>query len=185
MPLYGGITLPGHPDLKLTQDIVLRGYRLTTKDLTRFFKHVKWSPDTKKCWMWVGGTTGGYGILMMPGNRTVRANRIACWLLHGPPPEGEFHACHSCDIPSCCNPFHLFWGSRSDNHKDCGRKGRCATQRYPEIVLGSRNPAAILTEKDVLEIRKSSMSRQEAADYYGVSTRTIKAVRCREKWGHI
>lgn len=31
---------------------------------------------------------------------------------------------HHCDNPKCCNPEHLFAGSKSDNAKDCMAKGR-------------------------------------------------------------
>ncbi len=35
-------------------------------------------------------------------------------------------ACHRCDNPPCCNPEHLFAGSRAANMRDAYRKGRVA-----------------------------------------------------------
>ena len=32
--------------------------------------------------------------------------------------------CHTCDNPPCANPNHLFAATRSENIRDCVRKGR-------------------------------------------------------------
>jgi hypothetical protein len=50
------------------------------------------------------------------------------------PGRGREDACHSCDNPPCCNPDHLFVGSRLDNIMDAVSKGR----------VGQLSPAALL-----------------------------------------
>lgn len=45
-------------------------------------------------------------------------------LATGQPLLPEIQICHHCDTPLCCNPRHLFPGSRSDNAQDAIRKGR-------------------------------------------------------------
>jgi hypothetical protein len=78
--------------------------------------------DTGDCWLWGGYTRDGYGKFL--ANRRLRlAHRIAWELTHGPIPEG-LCVCHSCDNPRCCNPVHLFLGSRGDNNRDRAQKGR-------------------------------------------------------------
>lgn len=88
---------------------------------------------------------------------------------------------HSCDNPPCCNPKHLFLGTRTDNAKDRDKKGRCKR--------GEDNPAAKVTEHKVRRIRKFYSSGHwtinELANIYGVSFFTIKAIVCNDSWKHV
>lgn len=55
-----------------------------------------------------------------------RGTRREWHKLRGPIPEG-LEVCHTCDNPRCKNPEHWFLGNRSDNMKDCYKKGRLKT----------------------------------------------------------
>lgn len=50
------------------------------------------------------------------------ASRVAWTLTHGDP--GDWFVLHRCDNPPCCNPAHLFLGTKGDNHADMVSKGR-------------------------------------------------------------
>ena len=75
------------------------------------------------CWMWLGSKDKlGYGrILRYEGSWL--AHRIVYELLIGSIPS-NLELCHTCDIPSCVNPFHKFIGTQKENIQDAAKKGR-------------------------------------------------------------
>jgi hypothetical protein len=75
------------------------------------------------CWEWRGAVnTKGYGVFgHCRGERM--AHRFAWIAENGVIPEGQF-VLHRCDNRLCCNPQHLFLGSKADNNADMYRKGR-------------------------------------------------------------
>lgn len=134
------------------------------------------------CWIWVARCQqGGYGQFRMHG-RIVAAHRVAYELAVGPIPAG-LCVCHRCDNPSCVNPAHLFLGTQKENLADMVMKGREVRSR------GERHGKAILTEKQVHEIRARCTGRlgekTEIAREYGVNRHAISDIYHRKKWRHI
>lgn len=75
------------------------------------------------CWIWTGGLNAhGYGQIRDQG-RNRRVHRVVWELIREAIPVGAV-LCHTCDIPACCNPEHLFVGSMADNSADMVAKGR-------------------------------------------------------------
>jgi len=75
------------------------------------------------CWLFSGSRTNdGYGCIHRNG-KTVRLHRLAWEEANGPIPAG-MRVCHTCDVPACCNPAHLFLGTQQDNVTDMVNKGR-------------------------------------------------------------
>jgi hypothetical protein len=75
-----------------------------------------------ECWEWPTKSKFGYGGLMYK-NKYYKAHRVSYEVFNGPIANGLW-VLHKCDNPKCVSPEHLFLGSRSDNMKDCYKKGR-------------------------------------------------------------
>jgi hypothetical protein len=74
-----------------------------------------------ECWMFLGSRAGaGYGYV---GRDREYAHRFAYRAAYGEIPEGK-QVLHWCDMPGCCNPFHLHAGTRSDNMQEAVARGR-------------------------------------------------------------
>lgn len=58
------------------------------------------------CWLWEGGTRGGYGRIKLVGHGSLSAHRASYEHHVGPIPEGLVLD-HLCRNPACINPAHL------------------------------------------------------------------------------
>lgn len=115
------------------------------------------------------------------GGRNIVASRIACFLAHGPAPEGKPHALHSCDNPACCNPNHLRWGSVKDNVRDAlernrhspppkAKKGRSPSHH------GEQTPNATLNESIVRQVWAMHMDGKSVTEISEAVNRSKDAV---------
>ncbi len=76
------------------------------------------------CLLWKGfQDTNGYCRTWKDGKPGVLVHRAAYECFRGPV-DPSLKVCHSCDVPNCVNPYHLFLGTQRDNLRDMFRKGR-------------------------------------------------------------
>jgi hypothetical protein len=139
-------------------------------DLKRFWSKVDMrGPD--ECWEWTGCLeNSGYGKFFAgPRIGRVFSHRAAFVLENKNLKSGEL-ALHSCDNRKCVNPNHLFSGSYYTNNIDALNKGKLKTTLTPETVR---------------YIRNSTLSPRKTAKELGISRRSVKAIRRRERWSHI
>lgn len=138
----------------------------------RFWEKVaRRGPD--ECWEWQAfRNKKGYGKMLIGSradgtNRKEYTHRIAWLLTHGKMPSDC--VLHRCDNPPCCNPNHLFEGSRMDNSHDALAKGR--------LRVGERHQNAKLTVSAVREARadyaRGGVTIRALAARYGVTEMTI------------
>jgi hypothetical protein len=102
---------------------------LTARRVERFWRQVDKS-DPRGCWTFRTVGANGYGAFRMKSNHrvtSVGAHRVAWMATNGPIPS-EVLVCHRCDNPPCCNPAHLFVGTKADNTRDMISKGRRAVR---------------------------------------------------------
>lgn len=124
----------------------------------------------------------GYGCFVCFGHK-MSASRAAWLLKHGEIAAGMC-VCHNCpgpagDRPECCNPKHLWLGSRAENNRDRQQKGRSA--------VGVRHGMAKLNDELISEIRElgSTLSQRKLAKRYGVCRGTIIDVLSGRTWQHV
>lgn len=151
----------------------------------RFWNKVDQSRGPDACWPWQGTRLAlpdfDYGVLSLHG-KNVRAHRVSYMLAYGAIPDDIF-VLHSCDVPHCVNPAHLFLGTPLDNMQD-----KVAKHRHTH---GEHSHFAKLTESEVLTIieqlqHDSSKGRHSRiAKQYGVRPRTISAIEHRRAWKHL
>lgn len=139
-------------------------------DLDRFLEKVE---KTESCWIWTAGKKGGgYGIFWFKGSRR-GAHRVALELFKGISIETQLDAMHSCDNPSCVNPDHLRYGTKSENMKDCSSKGRIKGIQNWEGIL---NPKAKLSAEQKAQIEcflDCEISAKELAKRFGVTKERV------------
>lgn len=124
-------------------------------------------PD--ECWPWTGRRIPGWHGQINVSGVAVLTHRLAWELTNGPVPDGLF-VLHTCDNPPCCNPGHLFLGTRADNSADMKSKGR--------QTHGEKNPRAVLTWEQVVAMRSigQAVPTKDLAGMMGVSPRTVRDV---------
>ncbi len=108
-------------------------------------------PDQNGCINWLGNRDKlGYGRIVV-NKKLQLVHRFSYFMYHDKYPENN--ACHSCDNPSCVNPFHLFDGTQHENIHDKIKKGRALSGDHS----GQRNGRAKLTQEIVNKIRKEKI----------------------------
>lgn len=137
------------------------------------------------CRNWTGSVNAtGYGCIRRKNAagdwKLEKAHRVAYELTHGEIPYG-LCVLHRCDNPRCCNPDHLFLGTRKDNNEDMARKGRARSAG----LRGERSSRAKLTDEAVRAIRRDPRSVAKIAAELGMTGPTIWAARIGKTWKHI
>lgn len=135
----------------------------------RFWKLVE-KKGLDECWPWTGCTVNGYGRFSV-NNKSLIASRLAFEFeaKNSVPPDQC--VCHHCDNRLCCNPRHLFIGTRADNSRDMCQKSR----------QGNRK----ITELDVIEIRKSILTTSGLARRFKINAGTVWRIKRGKSWNHV
>lgn len=122
--------------------------------IDRFWKAVD-IRNEHECWEWKKmRNDAGYGLMRIgsakDGSRKIeRAHRIS-YVIHNGVINNGMYIMHSCDNPSCVNPFHLKEGTPRQNTQDSINKGRF--KHFPHRK-GKENSNGKLTENTVMRMR--------------------------------
>lgn len=153
--------------------------------IERLKEKVEVDPRTA-CWNWTASLRPtGYGQMRYLGT-TELAHRVSWMLFRGPIPVadnvyGTLNVLHHCDNPKCVNPEHLYIGDQADNANDAVSRKRWGKRG----CIGEKHGKAVLTDKNILVIRASSLSANQLAIKFKVSKSAIQHVLKRRSWKHI
>lgn len=147
----------------------------------RFDKKYEIVPESG-CWIWTGASLGSnakFNYGRMKVNKVQKlAHRVSYELHKGEIGGVDVCVCHTCDVPECVNPDHLFLGTRFDNNKDMTDKGR----RVKDYHLSNNK----LSMEDVVEIRRllfnKTHTQVEIAKKFNVSRSAIQRIHYSESW---
>lgn len=148
----------------------------------QLWSNINIEENIELCWEWTAKKRNGYGYLRF-GNERFTASRLVWEIVFGEKIPKGIMACHRCDNPSCCNPFHIFLGTAHDNYRDCAEKGRVIKK------LGSDSSNSKLTDSKIYEIRNKFnsgiVSMGNLAKEYSVNSSTISDIVHRRTWTHL
>ena len=156
-----------------------------TEELSRKFDERYVVVSESGCWIWTGESRDGYGRFKKPAARKdkreyISAHRYSFTRFNGAIPDGMC-VCHSCDVPACVNPDHLWLGTHADNVSDRNAKGRSSGGR----LQGESSPQSKLTEKMVAEIFNCQKPLAEIAKEYGLAKSHVSRIKNGQTWQHI
>ena len=143
-------------------------------------KPLEFYENYQGCWICcshTGKNSRGYYHIKRH-RKTVLLHRYMWEKHHGKIPFGIF-VLHKCDNPACCSPEHLFLGTHHDNMYDMKNKGRQVSRK------GALNGRAVLTEKQVAEIKESRCSCETLAKMYGVLAPAISKIKTGKTWRYV
>lgn len=113
-----------------------------------------------------------------------RVNRLVCLHFHRMPshlpPSGKWEACHKNGLAQDNRAENLYWGTHTDNMRDCVRHGRSPK--------GERHGLTRLTNEMVRSIRRledSGVTQRTIAGQFRVSQSSVHRIVSRQLWTHI
>lgn len=144
------------------------------------------------CWPWLGSKNEfGYGKFSIKKDGKPypeRAHRIAWELFQQKQVPDGLWILHYCDYKPCCNPAHLYPGTREQNTQDAIDRGRLIGRYHGKPASGEQLPQAKLTNDLVYMIRQRHAAgemQSAIAKELGMSKATICMVVNRRTWTHI
>jgi hypothetical protein len=82
---------------------------------------------------------------------------------------------HRCDVKACCNPAHLYLGTRADNARDSRERGQMFVPRRVRL-----NDVAAAVIRFYLD--RGLASTFQLAEAYGVKPHTISGIKSGRHW---
>lgn len=141
------------------------------------------------CWEWNGNAREDGYCRTTYRSKNWYVHRLSYSSFVGEIPAG-YDVCHRCDNRKCCNPAHLFIGSRKNNMDDAKSKGRISAGEKHSVLVpkGEKSHFSKLTEDEVQRIREMAANghtTREIASLFNVSPDNIRRIKRNNTWRHL
>lgn len=146
-----------------------KSYVAASETITLKEIRARCSVTEEGCWEWKGTIKHGYGFYHLARAR-YRVHRLSLVLTLGEPNDPEIECCHKCNNKRCCNPEHLYWGTRKQNHRQAMEDGLW------------RGRSGKITDEEVCQMRRL-LKRYPVgfiAKWFGVPDDIVRKIRRRE-----
>lgn len=118
-------------------------------------------------------------VLMKDGDRYARkVHHLVLWAFVGERPHRHMEACHGPAGRSNNSIDNLSWGTKTKNHGEDRRRDGTSSN-------GEQNGRAKLNEHNIIEIRNSTLNKNDLAMKFGVSICTINDILKGRTWTHV
>lgn len=129
--------------------------------------------EKSECIIWQGAKNdGGYPVTWENGKTVYRHRQLLG------AKKGEV-VLHSCDNPSCVNPYHLKKGSHKENSEDMVRKNR--QTKGEECHLAKLNESIV----KAIRSKKGELSSRATALLFGCSKTNVLDIWNNKIWRHL
>jgi hypothetical protein len=91
-------------------------------------------------------------------------------------PDGML-VCHTCDVPKCVNPDHLFLGTSKENAADMVKKGRNYVTPREKHHHSKLTPNQVT---ELVDLRRSGKKLAELAKMYDIHFGTVSQIYLKE-----
>ena len=161
----------------------LRAQLVASKSARQQFLSNSWRLDAEApCCEWpFWRDPQGYGRVRLADGVHRTAQWVVCYLRHGPPPEPDWQAAHSCHNSGCVNGGHLRWLPPIENIRESVARGAHAH--------GERHARAKMTEALVREARAlwdgGTVTLRALCAKYGLGVGPMHRLVTRKNWRNV
>ena len=132
------------------------------------------------CWIWNGIIKNQYPYISI-NHKDIAVHRYMYELHKGKIPKNH-NVCHSCDVPKCVNPEHLWVGTQIQNIQDMINKKR------DYKIRGEKHHKAKVSLDQVIQIKKllnKNMPMTKIQKELNISYKTIQHIKHGTSWSHV
>jgi hypothetical protein len=115
-----------------------------------------------------------------PRSNRIDVHRLVALAFIGHPPSPRHLVAHNDGDRINNTASNLRWATQAENLRDCRAHGTA--------LIGSKNPSALISEVDVLAIRRMKVAgipRPVIADGYGLHKRSVFKILANSSWRHV